>query len=131
MNDYLDPINSVGMPELADSAIALEFLLSAKTGVRNYAIALTESSSPEVRTVLANKWILPLIYMERYLGSDDDAKAGLNPITWMNKFRLDLKVCSNSGRYCQTPALPWQHKSKRVISNPTELIMIYGGDIDV
>ncbi len=32
MDDYLDPINSVGMPELTDSGIALEFLLSTKTG---------------------------------------------------------------------------------------------------
>lgn len=37
--DYLDPINSVCMPDLADSSFALEFLLSAKNAVRNCAVA--------------------------------------------------------------------------------------------
>ncbi|MFB4164289.1 spore coat protein [Alteribacillus sp. JSM 102045] len=55
MNDYLDPINSVGMPEQTDSALALDLLLSAKAAVRNYAIALTEAASPEVRNVLRNQ----------------------------------------------------------------------------
>ncbi|WP_313894903.1 spore coat protein [Psychrobacillus sp.] len=52
MNDYLDPINSVGMPELTDSGIALEFLLSTKTGVRNLSIALTETATPTIRKLL-------------------------------------------------------------------------------
>jgi len=50
--DYLDPINSVGMPELTDSGIALEFLITAKTGVRNLSIALTETATPTIRELL-------------------------------------------------------------------------------
>ncbi|WP_046174766.1 spore coat protein [Domibacillus indicus] len=52
MNDYLDPINSVGMPELVDSAIALEFLMTVKNGIRNCAAALTQSADPEVQLAL-------------------------------------------------------------------------------
>lgn len=37
------------MPKLVDSSIALNFLLNAKTGARNCAIALTEAATPEVR----------------------------------------------------------------------------------
>lgn len=50
--DYLDPINSVGMPELTDSGVALEFLITAKTGVRNLSIALTETATPSLRKLI-------------------------------------------------------------------------------
>jgi similar to spore coat protein len=52
INDYLDVENAEGMPNLADSTVALDFLLTAKTGVQNLAMALTEVTSPEVRTAL-------------------------------------------------------------------------------
>lgn len=53
-NDYLEVENADGMPGLVDSTIALEFLLSVKTGLRNSAIALTEIGDPEARTVVRN-----------------------------------------------------------------------------
>jgi similar to spore coat protein len=52
INDYLEVRNAEGMPKLLDSTVALDFLLAAKTGVRNYAFALSESATPEVRSVL-------------------------------------------------------------------------------
>jgi similar to spore coat protein len=52
INDYLDVENAEGMPNLADSTVALDFLLTTKIGVQNLAMALTEVTSPEVRTVL-------------------------------------------------------------------------------
>ncbi|GAE37151.1 spore coat protein [Halalkalibacter akibai] len=55
MNDYLDPINSVGMPEQTDSALALDLLITAKETVRNYAVAITEAASPEARLTLRNQ----------------------------------------------------------------------------
>ncbi len=54
-NDYLDVANAVGMPEIADSTVAMEFLLTAKNGVRTYALALTEATSPQVRATLLNQ----------------------------------------------------------------------------
>ena len=41
-----------GMDKLSDQVIATDFLVSAKSAVRNYSIALTETTSPEVRTTL-------------------------------------------------------------------------------
>ncbi|QDH20386.1 spore coat protein [Saccharibacillus brassicae] len=38
-----------------DMAIATDMLLSAKTAVRSYAIALTEAASPKVRKVLKSQ----------------------------------------------------------------------------
>lgn len=55
LNDYLDPINSVGMPEKMDSAIALDLLITVKELIRNYSVAITEAASPEVRTTLCNQ----------------------------------------------------------------------------
>jgi spore coat protein CotF len=52
VEDYLDPINSINMPELTDSGIALEFLLTTKTGIRNLSIALTETASPALRKLM-------------------------------------------------------------------------------
>jgi len=37
---------------LDDLAIATDFLLSAKAAVRNYAVAITETATPEVRKIL-------------------------------------------------------------------------------
>lgn len=50
--DYLDPKYAEGMPKMADSSIALDFLLSIKTGIRYYAIALTETANSALRESL-------------------------------------------------------------------------------
>lgn len=55
MQDYLDPRNAEGMPNLADSTFALDFLLSVKNGIRNYGFAISETSNPELRRVLVKQ----------------------------------------------------------------------------
>lgn len=54
-DDYLEIENSEGMRQMTDSALALEFLLSVKTAIRNYAVALTETTNPELRGTLVNQ----------------------------------------------------------------------------
>lgn len=44
--------NMVGMGGLTDQVIATDFLISAKAGVRNYTVAITEAATPELRSVL-------------------------------------------------------------------------------
>lgn len=44
--------NITGMDNLSDQVIATDFLISVKSGIRNYGIAITETTSKEVRTVL-------------------------------------------------------------------------------
>ncbi len=43
--------NMVGMGGLTDQVIATDFLISAKAGVRNYTVAITEAATPELRSV--------------------------------------------------------------------------------
>ncbi|MDS1030585.1 spore coat protein [Bacillota bacterium LX-D] len=44
--------NLAGIGDLTEQVIATDFLISAKAGVRNYAAALSETATPEVREVL-------------------------------------------------------------------------------
>jgi similar to spore coat protein len=50
MNVLLESLT--GMDKLSDQVIATDFLISAKSGVRNYSIALTETTSKEIRATL-------------------------------------------------------------------------------
>ncbi|RJS59045.1 spore coat protein [Bacillus sp. PK3_68] len=42
----------VGMGGMTDQVIATDFLISAKEGVRNLAVTLTETATPELRSTL-------------------------------------------------------------------------------
>jgi similar to spore coat protein len=44
--------NMSGMGAMTDQVIATDFLIAAKTGVKNLALALTETNTPEVRDAL-------------------------------------------------------------------------------
>lgn len=53
MNPILEYIT--GMGALTDQIIAMDLLINAKSGVRNYAMAVTECASPEIRAVLTKQ----------------------------------------------------------------------------
>ncbi len=44
--------NLAGMADMTEQVIATDFLISAKSGVINYAMAISETATPEVREVL-------------------------------------------------------------------------------
>lgn len=50
MNAIIEKLT--GMDKMTDQVIATDFLISMKSAVRSYSIALTETTSSEVRTVL-------------------------------------------------------------------------------
>ena len=50
MNAIIEKLT--GMDKMTDQVIATDFLLSTKSAVINYSIALTETTTPEVRKVL-------------------------------------------------------------------------------
>jgi similar to spore coat protein len=53
MNPIVEHI--VGLSTLTDEVIAMDFLLNAKSGVRNYAMAVTECATPEIKTILTKQ----------------------------------------------------------------------------
>jgi similar to spore coat protein len=50
MNPIIESLT--GMNVLSDQVIAMDLLIAAKSGVRNYAFAVTESGDPEVKGIL-------------------------------------------------------------------------------
>ncbi|KHD37623.1 spore gernimation protein GerQ [Clostridium acetobutylicum] len=50
MNSVLESIT--GMDVLNDHVVATDFLISTKSGVKNYAVAITETATPRVRAIL-------------------------------------------------------------------------------
>jgi similar to spore coat protein len=107
MQDYLDPRNAEGMPNLADSTFAMDFLLTVKNGIRNYGFAITETASPELRRVLTkqleaaidlhgeiselmikNKWLHPHDFNEQYKVDMKGAETAVQ-IGQMELFPLD------------------------------------------
>ncbi|RFU63779.1 spore coat protein [Peribacillus glennii] len=90
INDYMEVENAEGMPEMADSALALEFLLSVKTGVRNAAYALTESRTPEVRAAFREQLEEGLALHEE-VSNFMMKKGWLHPYNVNDQYQLDLK----------------------------------------
>jgi similar to spore coat protein len=50
MNQFIQTM--VGMGGITDQVIATDLLISAKSGVHNYAAAITEAATPELRAAL-------------------------------------------------------------------------------
>lgn len=53
MNPILERL--MGVHTLTDEMIASDLLISAKSGVRNYAMAVTECATPEIKAVLTKQ----------------------------------------------------------------------------
>jgi similar to spore coat protein len=50
MNSFIE--NLTGMNALSDQVVTMDLLIAAKSGVRNYAMAVTEAGTPEIKEIL-------------------------------------------------------------------------------
>lgn len=50
MNPIIETLT--GMDALSDQVVAMDLLIAAKSGVRNYAMAVTEAGTPEIKEIL-------------------------------------------------------------------------------
>jgi spore coat protein CotF len=87
-NDYLEIDNADGMPGLVDSTIALEFLLSIKTGIRNSGIAITEIENPKARAAIRNM-MHDMISLHGEVTDLMITKGWLLPYEVNDQFRID------------------------------------------
>ncbi|MFB1098085.1 spore coat protein [Terribacillus sp. JSM ZJ617] len=94
-NDYLDPINALHVPELADTTFAMDFLLRSKEGVRNIAVALTESASPDVRALL-RKQLIQGIAMHQEITDLMISKKWFHPHELSEQYQLDQLSANNT-----------------------------------
>ncbi|MCE0739300.1 spore coat protein CotF [Bacillus subtilis] len=94
-HDHLDPINSLNMPELADTTFAMDFLIRAKEGVRNTAVALTETASPDVRALL-RKQLMQGITMHQEITELMISKKWFHPYELSEQYKLDQLSAKNT-----------------------------------
>ncbi|MCC9265396.1 spore coat protein [Bacillus velezensis] len=94
-HDYLDPINSLHVPELADMTFAMDFLIRAKEGVRNTAVALTETASPDVRALL-RKQLMQGIAMHQEITDLMVSKKWFHPHDLSEQYKLDQLSAKNT-----------------------------------
>ncbi|ASZ62167.1 MULTISPECIES: spore coat protein [Bacillus] len=94
-NDHLDPINSLNVPELADTTFAMDFVIRAKEGVRNTAVALTETASPDVRALL-RKQLMQGIAMHQEITELMISKKWFHPYELSEQYKLDQLSAKNT-----------------------------------
>jgi spore coat protein CotF len=94
-HDYQDPINALHVPELADLTFATDFLIRAKEGVRNIAIALTETASPEARAVLRSQ-LHQAIELHQEIAELMIGKKWFHPYELRDQYKLDQLSANNT-----------------------------------
>ncbi|MDQ8057600.1 spore coat protein [Bacillus velezensis] len=94
-HDHLDPINSLHVPELADMTFAMDFLIRAKESVRNTAVALTETASPDVRALL-RKQLMQGIAMHQEITDLMVSKKWFHPHDLSEQYKLDQLSAKNT-----------------------------------
>ena len=105
INDYLEVRNAEGMPKLVDATMCLTFLLNAKSGVRNCAIALTEASTPEVRLVLRNQ-LDNAINLHEEISTLMINKGWFHPINLEKQFQMDIESSTTAVQIASLDLFP-------------------------
>ena len=91
---YGNTQQGAGSANLSDQVIATDFLLNAKTGVKNYATAITETSSPEVRNVLKRQ-LNDAINMHERISSYMINRGYYNVNSLQEQIKADLQMTNS------------------------------------
>jgi similar to spore coat protein len=105
MHDYLDPRNAEGMPNLADSAFAMDFLLSVKNGIRNYGFAITETADPQLRRAF-HKQMEAAIDLHTEISNLMIKKGWLHPHNFKEQYPIDLKAAETAVQIAELNLFP-------------------------
>ncbi|SEM10953.1 Coat F domain-containing protein [Mesobacillus persicus] len=117
MKDYLDPRNAEGMPNLADSAFAMDFLLTVKNGIRNYSFALTETASPELRKVLTRQ-MEAAMDLHGEIADLMIEKGWLNPNDFKAQYEVDLKAAETAVQIAELNLYPNDTDRRGMFATP-------------
>ena len=83
--------NMMGMGGMTDQVIATDFLISAKAGVRNYAVAITETATPELKAALRTQ-LNDAIATHEKITNFMVAKGFYHPHNLSEQLQVDLTV---------------------------------------
>lgn len=89
MNGLIE--NLTGMSKMTDQVIATDFLISAKSGVQNYAVAITESISLEVRAIL-KKQLQDAIQTHEKISNYMTEKGYYNAYDLGEQYKVDMET---------------------------------------
>ncbi len=79
-----------GMGALTDQVIASDLLISAKSGVRNYAMALTEAGTPEIKAMLTRQ-LEDAIDLHERISTYMIERGWYRPWNMKEQFQLDIQ----------------------------------------
>lgn len=105
IQDQLDPINALNMPELADTTLAMDFLIQAKSAVRNTAAALTEAASPEARRLLREQ-LREALAMHGEITELMIRKQWFHPFEPREQYKLDQLSANNAATIARMNLFP-------------------------
>lgn len=91
MNGILERLT--GLDKLSDQVIATDFLISIKSAIRNYGIAITETTNKEVRTVL-RKQLQEAITTHEIISNYMIKRGFYNAYDPAEQVRLDLQIAA-------------------------------------
>lgn len=87
--------NMSGMGPMTEQVIATDFLISAKTGVKNLAMAITETSTPEVREAL-KQYLNDAIDTHEQIFSYMVDKGYYHPNNLAEQLNVDIKAAQTA-----------------------------------
>jgi similar to spore coat protein len=87
--------NMTGMGGMTDQVIATDFLVSAKAGVWNYAIAITETATPELKAALREQLSVAIETHEK-ISNYMMAKGFYHPHDLSEQLQVDLTATNTA-----------------------------------
>ncbi|MFP7297486.1 spore coat protein [Neobacillus niacini] len=92
--------NLMGMGGMTDQVIATDFLISAKAGVRNYAVAITETGTPELKAALREQ-LNDAIRTHERITNYMVAKGFYHPHDLSEQLQVDLTITDTALKLAQ------------------------------
>ncbi|KZE67665.1 spore gernimation protein GerQ [Fictibacillus phosphorivorans] len=86
MNSFIE--NLTGMDALSDQVVAMDLLIAAKSGVRNYAMAVTEAGTPEIKEMLTR-------HLEEAIELHDQVSVYMVEKEWYHAWNTDEQIDLN------------------------------------
>lgn len=86
MNTFIERL--MGVDTLTDQIVAMDLLMSAKTGIKLYAVAATESATPELRATF-ERHLFEAIEMHAKMTEYAMERGFYHPYDEQEQFRLE------------------------------------------
>ncbi|WP_077212209.1 spore coat protein [Bacillus dakarensis] len=93
MNEFMKDMT--GMGGMTEQVIATDFLMAAKSGIKNYALALTECYTPELRQALTEQ-LNDAIRTHEQITNYMVNKGYYHPIHVKEQLNLDLQAAQTA-----------------------------------